>query len=30
MTTLPDRPNSAVLVVDVQNGVVAERPPRPR
>jgi nicotinamidase-related amidase len=23
MTTLPDRPNSALLVVDVQNGVVA-------
>lgn len=23
MTTLPDRPNTAVLVVDVQNGVVA-------
>jgi nicotinamidase-related amidase len=24
MTTLPDRPNTAVLVIDVQNGVVAE------
>ncbi|GAA2104467.1 cysteine hydrolase family protein [Microlunatus panaciterrae] len=24
MTTLPDRPNSALLVIDVQNGVVAE------
>lgn len=24
MTTLPDRPNAALLVVDVQNGVVAE------
>jgi nicotinamidase-related amidase len=24
MTTLPNRPNTAVLVVDVQNGVVAE------
>ncbi|MER6431658.1 cysteine hydrolase family protein [Streptomyces sp900105245] len=24
MTTLPDRPNTAVLVVDVQNGVVAD------
>ncbi|GAA3126772.1 cysteine hydrolase family protein [Streptosporangium carneum] len=23
MTTLPDRPNSALLVIDVQNGVVA-------
>ncbi|MFG2125741.1 cysteine hydrolase family protein [Streptomyces sp. NPDC048710] len=23
MTTLPDRPNTAVLVIDVQNGVVA-------
>lgn len=24
MTTLPDRPNTALLVVDVQNGIVAE------
>ncbi|MFF1633058.1 isochorismatase family protein [Leifsonia sp. NPDC058248] len=24
MTTLPDRPNTALLVLDVQNGVVAE------
>lgn len=24
MTTLPDRPNTAVLVIDVQNGVVAQ------
>ena len=24
MTTLPDRPNTALVVVDVQNGVVAE------
>ncbi len=24
MTTLPDRPNTALLVVDVQNGVVAD------
>ena len=24
MTSLPDRPNSALLVIDVQNGVVAE------
>jgi nicotinamidase-related amidase len=24
MTTLPDRPNAALLVIDVQNGVVAE------
>ncbi|MFF8868046.1 cysteine hydrolase family protein [Streptomyces sp. NPDC015139] len=24
MTTLPDRPNTAVLVIDVQNGVVAD------
>jgi nicotinamidase-related amidase len=24
MTTLPDRPNTALLVVDVQNGVMAE------
>src|SRR3954469_6528242 len=23
MTTLPDRPNTALLVIDVQNGVVA-------
>ena len=23
MTTLPDRPNSALLVIDVQNGVMA-------
>jgi nicotinamidase-related amidase len=28
MTTLPDRPNSAVLVIDVQNGVVAGAPRR--
>jgi nicotinamidase-related amidase len=28
MTTLPDRPNSAVLVVDVQNGVVDGVPQR--
>ena len=26
MTTLSDRPNTALLVIDVQNGVVAERP----
>ena len=26
MTTLKDRPNTALLVIDVQNGVVAERP----
>src|SRR3712207_3578651 len=24
MTTLPDRPNTALVVIDVQNGVVAE------
>jgi nicotinamidase-related amidase len=24
MTTLPDRPNTAVIIVDVQNGVVAD------
>jgi nicotinamidase-related amidase len=24
MTTIPDRPNTALLVIDVQNGVVAE------
>ena len=24
MTTLPDRPNTALLVIDVQNGVVAD------
>lgn len=24
MTTLPDRPNTALIVIDVQNGVVAE------
>ena len=24
MTTLPDRPNTALVVVDVQNGIVAE------
>ena len=23
MTTLPDRPNTALVVIDVQNGVVA-------
>ncbi|MFE1591239.1 isochorismatase family protein [Nocardia sp. NPDC058705] len=28
MTTLPDRPNTALLVVDVQNGVVDEAPLR--
>lgn len=28
MTTLPDRPNSALLVIDVQNGVVAGAPHR--
>ncbi len=28
MTTLPDRPHSALLVVDVQNGVVAGAPAR--
>ncbi|MFD3704315.1 isochorismatase family protein [Nocardia sp. NPDC058658] len=28
MTTLPDRPNTALLVVDVQNGVVDEAPRR--
>ena len=28
MTTLPDRPNTALLVVDVQNGVVAGTPRR--
>ena len=26
MTTLPDRPNTALLVIDVQNGVVAGAP----
>lgn len=30
MTTLPDRPNTAVLVVDVQNGVVADAHDRDR
>jgi nicotinamidase-related amidase len=36
MTTLPDRPNTALLVIDVQNGVMAgthnrsaSRPPTP-
>jgi nicotinamidase-related amidase len=24
MTTLPDRPNTALLVIDVQNGVMAD------
>ena len=24
MTTLPDRPNTCLLVIDVQNGVVAD------
>jgi nicotinamidase-related amidase len=28
MTTLPDRPNAAVVVIDVQNGVVAGAPRR--
>jgi len=28
MTTLPDRPNTALLVIDVQNGVVAGTPHR--
>lgn len=28
MTTLPDRPNTALLVIDVQNGVVASSPNR--
>lgn len=28
MTTLPDRPNTALLVIDVQNGVVAGAPNR--
>jgi nicotinamidase-related amidase len=28
MTTLPDRPNTALLVVDVQNGVVSGAPRR--
>jgi nicotinamidase-related amidase len=28
MTTLPDRPNTALLVIDVQNGVVAGAPRR--
>jgi nicotinamidase-related amidase len=28
MTTLPDRPNAALLVIDVQNGVVAGTPRR--
>jgi nicotinamidase-related amidase len=28
MTTLPDRPNTALVVVDVQNGVVAGTPGR--
>ncbi|MDR3082495.1 MAG: isochorismatase family protein, partial [Streptomyces sp.] len=28
MTTLPDRPNTALLVIDVQNGVVTKAPDR--
>ena len=28
MTTLPDRPNTALLVIDVQNGVVVHSPNR--
>ncbi|MEU9986403.1 cysteine hydrolase family protein [Streptomyces sp. NPDC048045] len=28
MTTLPDRPNTALLIIDVQNGVVAGTPNR--
>src|SRR5262245_42785004 len=28
MTTLPDRPNTALLVIDVQNGVVGGSPNR--
>jgi nicotinamidase-related amidase len=28
MTTLPDRPNAALLVIDVQNGVVVHSPNR--
>ncbi|WP_299950840.1 isochorismatase family protein [uncultured Modestobacter sp.] len=28
MTTLPDRPNTALVVIDVQQGVVAEAPRR--
>lgn len=28
MTTLPDRPNTALIVIDVQNGVVARSPNR--
>jgi nicotinamidase-related amidase len=28
MTTLPDRPNTALLIIDVQNGVVANVPRR--
>lgn len=28
MTTIPDRPNTALLVIDVQNGVVAGTPNR--
>jgi nicotinamidase-related amidase len=30
MTTLPDRPNTALLVIDVQNGVVADAYDRDR
>jgi len=30
MTTLPDRPNTALLVIDVQNGVVADAHDRDR
>lgn len=30
MTTLPDRPNAALLVIDVQNGVVADTHNRDR
>ena len=28
MTTFPDRPNAALLVIDVQNGVMADAPKR--
>ncbi|MGW7817471.1 cysteine hydrolase, partial [Streptomyces puniciscabiei] len=28
MTTLPERPHTALLVIDVQNGVVAGSPHR--
>ena len=30
MTTLPDRPHTALLVIDVQNGVVADAHDRDR